>query len=134
MPARPRPVPDAESAPYWEAARAHRLSLPRCDDCGLWLFPPRQRCPGCQSSRLRWEALSGKGTVFSRCVMHERLVPGFTPPYLVAQVELQEQAGLLLMCNILDARPEEVAIGAPVEVAFEDLEDATLVQFRLART
>ena len=32
-PTRPVPVPDAVSAPYWEAAAAHVLTVPRCSRC-----------------------------------------------------------------------------------------------------
>jgi uncharacterized OB-fold protein len=55
------------------------------------------------------------------------------PPYAVAQIELEEQAGLRLIANILDCDPNDVRTGMPVEVTFEDVEENfTLPQFRPA--
>lgn len=130
---RPVPVEDADTRPYWEAARQHRLELPRCDDCGKFCFPPRPRCPACLSSALRWSKLSGRGTVYSYSVICVPIVRGLEPPYAVAQIELEEQAGLRLIANILDCDPNDVRIGMPVEVTFEDVEENfTLPQFRPA--
>jgi hypothetical protein len=42
---------------------------------------------------------------------------------VVAIVELEEQAGLRLMTNIVNCPVDGVEIGMPVEVCFEELED-----------
>ena len=56
-------------------------------------------------------------------------VPGFEPPYVVVLVELEE--GTRLISNLVDVDPTEVAIGMPVEVSFERIdEDLTLPLFR----
>ena len=41
--ARPAPVPDPESQPYWDAAARHALELPYCDACARYVFPPPSR-------------------------------------------------------------------------------------------
>lgn len=46
-------------------------------------------------------------------------------PYVVAMIELEE--GPKLMTNITDCSPEEVAIGMPVEVWFEPVEDGLAI-------
>ena len=55
-------------------------------------------------------------------------------PYVAALIELEEQALLTLVSNILDAAPEDVRTGMPVEVTFEQLTgEITLPQFRPRR-
>ena len=128
---RPIPEPDADSAPYWQAAGEGRLSLPQCKACGKIAFPPRQICPGCNAHAMRWITLSGRGTVYSHCVMHERFVRGVNPPLAIGQIELEEQAGLRLVTNILGCAPEAVRIGMPVEAVFEEIAPGVrLPQFR----
>jgi uncharacterized OB-fold protein len=83
---------------------------------------------------MEWVALSGRGTVFSYCVMHLPLVAGFAPPYLVAEVELEEQPGLRVTTNILNCPIGNVHIDMAVTVAFEDREGGiSLPQFEPAR-
>ena len=40
--------PDTE--PFWEAAKAHRLTACQCGDCGQYRMPPSPYCPNCQST------------------------------------------------------------------------------------
>jgi hypothetical protein len=64
-------------------------------------------------------------------VIHHRPVPGFTPPYAIAVVELDE--GPRMMTNIIECpqTPEALQLDMPVEVAFEKLDDEiTLPLFR----
>jgi uncharacterized OB-fold protein len=49
-------------------------------------------------------------------------------PYIIAVVELAE--GPKLTTNLVDIDPDDVVIGQPVQATFEDVDDATLVQFR----
>jgi uncharacterized protein len=131
---KPLPLPDADTAPYWQAAREHRFTAQRCTACGTYAFPPAARCPACLTSTMEWVELSGRGTIFSYCVMHLPLVAGFTPPYIVADIELQEQPGLRITTNILNCTTKAVRIGMEVTVIFEDREGgAGLPQFEPAR-
>ena len=118
VPERPLPVPDAATAPYWEAARAHRLMMPKCVDCGAFHFYPRTLCPHCSSARLEWTACSGRGEVYSFTVVHRAPSPAFAAdvPYVVATVKLAE--GPHLMTRITGCAPEAVRIGMAVRVAF----------------
>ncbi len=131
MAERPLPVPDLDSAPYWEAAREHRFRLPRCNDCGTIAFPPRATCSKCLAGNMSWTDLTGRGTVYTYCVMHDTLIRGMEPPFVIAQVELEDQPGLRITSNILDCPIENVRIGMPVEVTFEEVnEQVTLPQFK----
>lgn len=108
----------AETQPFWEAAAAGKLRLPRCDDCGLVIFYPRSICPKCRSRAIRWIDLSGRGTVYSYTVT--RRTAGRWrehTPFVVAYVELEE--GPRLLTNIVGCDPKAVAIGLPVIVVFD---------------
>jgi uncharacterized OB-fold protein len=132
-PARARPLPTPETRHYWEGAAAGELRLQRCDDCSKAYFPPRPFCPHCASRNVSGFAASGKATLYSY-VIHHRPVPGFTPPYAIAVVQLAE--GPRMMSNIIDCpqTPEALQLDMPLEVAFQKLdEQLTLPVFRPAR-
>jgi uncharacterized OB-fold protein len=122
---RPRPLADASTRPYWDAAKAHRLALPRCEACGRWHFYPRSLCPHCGSAAITWAAASGRGTVYSMTQVQRAPSPAFAPavPYVVALIELEE--GPHLMSSIVHCDPATVRIGMPVRVTFLDLDDET---------
>jgi uncharacterized protein len=124
----PRPAP--ESVPYWEAARAHRLEIPRCNACGKFWFPPSQSCPHCLAADFSWVLASGKGKVFSFVTFHRVYHPAFAQdvPYVVALVELEE--GPRLLTNIVGVAPEAVVCDMPVKVVFDDVaEDVAVPKF-----
>jgi len=72
--------------------------------------------------------------VYAFTVMHQRDVAGFEQeaPFINIVVELEEQPRLLMVSNLpLSERPR-VAIGAAVEVYFEERGDNVVVpQFRI---
>ena len=121
------PVPDDDTEPYWERARNGELSLQRCQSCGHYLFPPRPICSRCRSNDLQWTALSGRGVVYSYAIMHDSFLKGFDPPYVIAQVDLEEQPDLRLITNIVECDTGAVHIGMPVEVTFERRSDEIAV-------
>ncbi|MEE9285846.1 MAG: Zn-ribbon domain-containing OB-fold protein [Dehalococcoidia bacterium] len=132
----PIPVPDEVTRPFWDAAREGRLVIQRCLDCRRYYHPPQVICPRCVSSTLEFQPVSGRGTVHSYSIMRDRRVMGFEDrvPYVTVLVELEEQPLLTMVTNLLDAAPEDVRIGLPVEVTFQKLtEEITLPQFRLVR-
>lgn len=134
---RPLPEPDEVSAFYWDGARAGQLLVQRCPNCSLLQYPPDVACRSCQSTDLRPTEVSGRATLYSYAVVERPFHAGFVDevPYVVALVELEEQAGLRLLNNILDARPEELEVGMALEVTFERRRgDVVLPQFRPART
>ena len=119
----PLPSPNALTAPYWQAAKQHQLKLPRCEDCGKFHFYPRSSCPHCRSQKLAWQAVSGKGNIYSFTVVHRAPSKGFEGevPYVVAVVALDE--GPHLMTRVVDVSADAVKIGMRVRVAFEDKAD-----------
>lgn len=129
------PVVDAQTKPFWDAARRHELCLPRCLDCGRARTEMERWCPHCGSSHSRWERMSGRGSVWSYCEFHKAYFKSLEPdlPYNVAVVELEE--GPRLFTNIVQATQETIKIGLPVEVVFEDVTpEVSLVKFQLQAT
>ncbi|SFH69418.1 Zn-ribbon domain-containing OB-fold protein [Albimonas pacifica] len=127
------PVPTPETAHFWEGARAGELRLQRCADCRKAYFPPRAFCPECGSREVRVERASGRARLYSYVINHLP-APGFTAPYAIAVVELEE--GPRMMSNILDCpqTPEALVLDMPLEVTFERLSDEiSLPQFRPAK-
>jgi uncharacterized OB-fold protein len=122
-PAKPKPRPAPESLPYWQAAREHRLALPKCEDCEKFWFPPSRACPHCLSMNVSFQTVSGRGKVFSFVTFHRVYRPAFAQdvPYVVALVELEE--GPRVLTNILGISHEDVRCEMPVEVVFDDYDD-----------
>src|SRR5690606_28166194 len=60
-PEKPIPVPDASSAPFWEATLEGKLLLMECGDCGHVRLPSREHCDRCLSTNTRWIEASGRG-------------------------------------------------------------------------
>lgn len=108
------PIADVSSAPFWAATRAGRLLLPRGRDGALrWPPPP---------SASDWVEVSGRGTVWTFSVVHRSSHDAPPVPYVMAVVELEE--GPFMFANVI---ADEVEIGMPVVVAFEELESGEML-------
>ena len=126
----PKPEPNADSLPYWTAAREQRLLIRHCTACGEKHFMPRHACPHCWSDRLEWTEAQGTGTVYTFSIVHRAPTPAFAAatPYVIALVDLDE--GPRMFANVVGDNALAVAIGDRVRVTFEDRGDgAMLPQF-----
>ena len=131
---KPLPHLDEENRPWWEALKRHELYLQRCRDCAVIRYYPRAQCPECLSPRTEWLRSSGRARVYTFTATWQNQAAGFRDalPYVLAYVELEE--GPRMLTNIIDCRPEQVRIGMPVEVVYEDVTpEVTLAKFRPAR-
>ena len=126
----PRVTPENEH--FWTGGRDGKLRFLRCQSCGYWLHPPSPICPRCLSRELAPEDASGEATVHTFTVNHQPWYPGLDPPYVIAIVELPEQEGLRLTTNIVGCPPEDVTVGMPVRVVFDEYEDVFLPMFEPA--
>ena len=127
------PTPTPETRHYWDGAKDGKLILQKCNDCSDNYFPPRPFCPKCGSRSVQEFQASGKGSLYSYVINHLPS-PGFTPPFAIAVVELEE--GPRLMSNIVECEqtPEALELDMPLEVTFEKLnDDITLPQFKPAK-
>jgi uncharacterized OB-fold protein len=104
--------------PFWTCGASGQLRITRCASCDRWVFPLSMRCPDC-SGATAYEAVSGKGTVFTHTTNFHRYNPAIPVPYNISIVELPEQEGLRFTTNVVDCPPENVHVGMPVHVQFE---------------
>ena len=131
--ARPLPVPDPVTRPFWESLKARAIQLQRCRGCGRFVYYPRALCPACSSDELLWTPVSGRGVVHAFTIPHRHPKPAFgaVVPYVVALVELEEGARILSNLVEIDPTPEAVHVGLRVEIVYEDVTDEiTLPRFR----
>ena len=132
-PGRIIPTPTPETQHYWDGAKQGELRIQACNSCSENYFPPRPFCPKCGSRDVRVVKASGKGRLYSYIINHLPS-PGYTPPFTVAIVELEE--GVRLMTNLLDVEPDpdKLELDMPLEVTFEKLTDEiSLPQFKPAK-
>jgi uncharacterized OB-fold protein len=128
---KPVPVPTRETQPYWEGCKSHELRIQKCAACRHYQFYPRLYCTACMSDRVEWVKASGRGTVLSFTIVYRPVTQAFAidVPYVVALITLDE--GPQLMSNVVGCPPEQVRIGMPVEVTFEDwTEEISVPKFR----
>jgi uncharacterized OB-fold protein len=133
MEAYDKPLPRGEdfNGEFYRFCKQHELRFQRCRDCGAWRHMPRESCQACGSFNWTWERAGGKGQVFSWTVIHRALHPGFADelPYAAVVVELEE--GVRLVSHVPDLPVEQLRVGLPVEVIFDDVTpEVTLPKFR----
>lgn len=131
-PFRVLPRLDDETGFFWTSGKDGRLRILRCEACRYLVHPPAPVCPTCLGRSLSPDVLSGRASVATFTVNHHPW-DGSSEPWVVAIVELDEQADVRLMTNIVGVDPDEVAIGMPVQVVFEDHDPVFVPLFEPAR-
>ncbi len=118
----PEPVGEAITnvLEFQELRQNVRLYGSRCQDCGLVQYPMTRVCIGCRArDRLVEQKLGHRGTVFTYTVDH--LFPTIELPLPMAVIDLD--GGGRLYLQVADAAPEEVTIGAAMELCFRRLHE-----------
>jgi acetyl-CoA acetyltransferase/uncharacterized OB-fold protein len=126
-----RPLPQLTPANewFWSSGADGRLRVQGCQDCKALVHPPVPVCPECRSRSWAPTVVSGRGTVVAFTVNHHPWLPGFEPPYVIANVALEEDPGVRLTTNVVGCEPAEVHIGQEVAVRFEQCDDVWLPLF-----
>lgn len=119
---------------FWRGGAEGELRFLRCQPCGTYVHPPAPICPACLSKDVAPEAVSGRATVATFTLNHQPWVPAPDHPYAIAIVEIEEQPDVRLMTNIVGCPPEDVHIGMPVQVCFEEHEDVFVPVFAPVET
>ena len=114
---------------FWTSGADGQLRVQRCDDCQTFVHPPVPICPACRSRAWSPTAVSGTGTVIGFTVNHQQWLPGFPPPYVVANVALADAPGVHLTTNVTGCEPDEVHVGQVVAVHFEQQDDVWIPLF-----
>ena len=121
----------ADTVPFWDGCKKHRLLIQKCSTCGHLRWPASYLCPECLSEKAEWVEMSGKGTVYSHITMCKAFHPTLKEqvPYVVAEIDLDE--GVRLLSNIEDDGTTQIRCGAKVEVVWQDYEEYTKPIFRI---
>ena len=73
--------------------------------------------------------MSGLATVIGFTVNYQQWAPNFEPPYVIANVVLDDDASIHLTTNIVNCELEDVHIGMQVRVLFEHSDDVWIPLF-----
>lgn len=105
-----------------------RLELPRCAICEALIWYPRARCPQCMSEDLRWEILSGNGTLYSYTV-NRRAQGKYRDlgPFVIAYIELDE--GPRVMGHIVGRALDPIRIGKRVRLVSPSADEEVHLRF-----
>lgn len=106
-----------------------QLWLQICDDCSNIIFMPRILCPKCGSLSLTWKPTEGRGTVYSRAVIHRRAKPGQPEPVNHALVLIDLDEGPRMMSHLPNTKPEDIYIGMRVRAQIQGDSGAKMVIF-----
>ncbi len=129
----PLGTPGPDEAPFWAACQKRELRIQRCAACGLHRHPPGPFCPRCRSKDTGWDLVPGTGSVYTFTIVHHAAHPALkaTVPYNIAIVLLDGADDVRLISNVVDVRPEDMAIGLRVQVAWQEAaEGRILPRFR----
>ena len=118
----------ALTADFWAAAARRELVRPVCRDCGRSFFTPQVACPACLSEDWVYRPSSGRGTVYSSTVVHKAPSPGFTVPFGLGVVDLEE--GWSMLATLVGDRLPP--IGSAVEVTWIERDGRTQPAFEEA--
>lgn len=115
---RPTPPVDNWNRPFWQACREQKLLVQRCAVTGKCFFPPAPVSPFTGGPKWKWVECSGKGTLWSFVVFHQKYFEGMEDdlPYPVAMVKLDE--GPYLLTNFDGMTAAEARIGMQLSVRF----------------
>jgi acetyl-CoA acetyltransferase/uncharacterized OB-fold protein len=111
-------MPEAEF--YWSSGADGTLRIMHCADCDQLVHPPKPVCHYCRGTNVGPTPVSGRAIVVGCTVNHQQWLPSFEPPYVFASVALVEDPRVMLTTNVVGCAPEDVVVGLPVEVEFEE--------------
>ena len=107
---------------------AGRFCLQHCPQCKNHVVTPRELCPHCGASPLRWVRASGLGTVYSATTIARKADAGGN--YNVALIDLDE--GVRMMSRVEGVAPQDVRIGQRVQARVTQKDGRGLVLFQPA--
>ncbi|MDY6943364.1 MAG: OB-fold domain-containing protein [Pseudomonadota bacterium] len=112
--------PHAE--PFWKATEEKKLVIQYSPETKRYVHYPREPIVvSPKTGEVEWREASGKGEVYAFSVMRKPGNPAMAAkvPYVVALITLEE--GVRFMSNIVNCAPEDVKVGMPVKVTWEEL-------------
>jgi uncharacterized protein len=112
---------------FWDGARAGKLLIQKCGSCGLVRHPPAPMCARCQSTDVDVVQCSGRATVLGWINSKH---PNRPDEEIRIVVHLQLPEGVKLISNLQGIDLDDVQVGMPVEVFFQEFDGVVLPQFR----
>lgn len=110
---------------YEQFLSEEKLMASRCKKCGRLFVPPRSLCPHCQSLKMEWAQMKGKGRLvaFTSIAIGPPFMvkEGYNTrhPYCIGVVELEEGARIVARIEGVAANnPETIRIGTPLTVQY----------------
>jgi len=127
-----KPLPQVTEAnrEFFEGLKRREFLVPKCEACGDYNWVPYPACRSCLSENQTWTRVSGEATVYTYSVIYRG--PGAFDadvPYIVVLGELTERPRpCLVLANLVGTDPDQVRIGMPIQIAYQDIpgEDITL--------
>ena len=109
-------------ARYWrELPQRYRYEAAKCEKCGKIWFPPRLVCSACGGRHFAKHTLAQEGKIETYTII--RVPPagfGDQAPYAVGIIALDD--GAKLTAQIVDCKPEDLAIGKRVRLEFRRIQ------------
>ncbi len=139
----PLAPPDPPLSPFAIPWQAHQKPgrppvLPRCRDCGTWLWPAQPFCPRCLGEALGWRGTTGRGRLLAAVTLHRGMAPdgGWPAGWRIGLVRLEEgvlawahlgrvppadETGSLLLAVARDRRGRLVLMAAADHARLEEI-------------
>jgi uncharacterized protein len=128
---RPLPTITEDTEEFWIATKAGAMKLQKCDRCGRFWYYPGPVCHYCGSTDFTWTAVSGEGEIYSFSRLERAKGNPYEDDVPIAIVLVKLAEGPVMMSNLIDYEPEQLAIGQAVVVDYEIVNDeVTLPVFR----
>ncbi|MFI2336612.1 thiolase C-terminal domain-containing protein [Nocardia rhamnosiphila] len=118
---------------YWTSGADGKLRIQECLSCTALIHPPQPLCRYCRADRMGVRAVSGYAVLMGFTVNHRFAVPGLPPPYVVAQVALEDDPRVRLTTNPVGCDPADLRLGMRMEAVFEKTGEVWLPLFRPVR-
>lgn len=112
-----RPAASRDTRFFFEGVDGHELRIQKRPD-GSLQHPPVPAIWQDKDAPIEYVVATGRGTVFSYVVHHAPRIPGRTPPFVIALVELEE--GVRMLGELRGVDPAAVEIGMPVRATYLD--------------
>ena len=122
---------DSWTEPFWQAAEAGDLLVPKCGDCGRFRWPPGPFCPGCRSQATVWVP-PGPARLYSFTVVRQPNPDDGTRTVAPALVEFPQADGIRMTAAVIDASIDRLAIGAGLVLGWSQAMNGKVPVFRLA--
>jgi uncharacterized OB-fold protein len=119
------PVPDPDYAPlqlFWENVAARKLTFPRCESCGEFVWYPKPKCPHCGGGHLEWTEVGGIARIFAFAQVRRALHAPYKmiAPYVPVIVIFDDAPGVRLVSRWVNQDQAAPEVGQVVEIVFAD--------------